>query len=79
MIHADGEPIASVLAQAIIKADKSIEGKLHSLKYLPPFSEMSISESQIDDAKKKYFKYLANEYGEITLEGLPADQEVGSR
>ncbi len=79
LIHADGEPIATDFAKEIIKADKSIGGKLYSLKYLPPLTKISISESQIDETKKKYFEYLANEYGEITLEGLPADQEVGSR
>jgi hypothetical protein len=29
--------------------------------------------------KEKYFTYLSKECGEITLEGLPADQHVGSR
>jgi hypothetical protein len=79
LIHADGEAIAPALAETIIKADKSIGGNLHSLDYLPPLAEPSISESQINEAKPRYLGYLASECGEIALEGLPADQEVGSR
>src|SRR5574341_310324 len=79
LIHADGESIAASLAQTITQSDKFIGGSLHSLIYLPPLEESSISENQILQAKSKYFEYLKSECGEITLEGLPADQEVGSR
>ena len=78
LIHSDGESIATALAETIIEADKSTGGKFHSLNYLSP-DETSISESRIDEARTKYLEYLDSEYGEITLEGLPADQEVGSR
>ncbi len=78
LIHSDGESIATALAETIIKADKSIGGTLHSLNYLSPSDEASISESRIDEVKTKYLEYLDSEYGKITLEGLPADQEVGS-
>lgn len=79
LIHADGESIASDLAETIIKSDRSVGGTLNSLTYLSPPAESSISEGQILEAQTKYFKYLADECGKITLEGLPADQEVGSR
>lgn len=79
LIHSDGESIATALAETIIEADRSIGGNLHSLNYLSPSDEASISENRIDEAKTKYLEYLDSEYGEITLEGLPADQEVGSR
>lgn len=78
LIHADGDPLATSLAEKIKDADKSIGGNLNSLEYLSPPSEI-ISESAIEDARKKYFMYLSKECGEITLGGLPADQEVGSR
>jgi len=78
LVHADGTPLATTLAEKIKDADKSIGGNLHSLEYLSPPSEI-VSEGLIEEAKKKYFTYLSKECGEITLEGLPADQEVGSR
>lgn len=79
LIHADGEALASDLAETIIQSDMSIGGNLHSLEYLPPPIEASTSEGQIRQAKTKYFDYIAAECGEMTLEGLPADQDVGSR
>lgn len=79
LIHADGEALALALAETIIQSDMSVGGHLHSLEYLPPPIEASTSEGQIQQAKTEYFDYIAAECGEITLEGLPADQEVGSR
>lgn len=79
LIHADGEAISDSVASNIIKADSSIGGSLHSLTYLSPKNEFSISEKGFLEAREKYFKYIANECGEIQLEGLPADQEVGAR
>src|SRR3972149_8495426 len=79
LIHADGEPIALSLAENIIKCDSSVGGTLHSLIYLHPPIESSVSEAHISQAKTKYFEYLESECGEITLEGMPADQDVGSR
>ena len=79
LIHADGEAIAEDLAGKIIQADSLVGGVLNSLSYLPPKVETIIPESQIKEAQEKYYKYLAAECGEITLEGLPADREVGSR
>ena len=78
LIHADGEALAPTLAESIIEADRSVGGNLHSLSYLSPLGE-TISDDSIQMAKEKYFAYLSKECGEITLEGLPADQEVGSR
>lgn len=79
LIHADGETIALSIAKTIIESDLSVGGSLNSLTYLPPQDESPIYEKQIFEAKKKYFNYLANECGEIQLEGLPADQEIGAR
>ena len=79
LIHADGEMLAPILADKIIQADKSVEGTFHELQYISPKIERSISDNQISEVKTKYLKYLAEECGGITLEGLPADQEVGSR
>jgi hypothetical protein len=78
LIHADGEALGSAPAQRIIEADKLVGGDLYSIDYLSPQGE-TISEDLVKEAKEKYFTYLSKECGEITLGGLPADQEVGSR
>jgi hypothetical protein len=78
LIHADGEALAPALAQRLKEADKSVGGDLHSLNYLSPLGE-TIPDDRVKEAKEKYFTYLSKECGEITLGGLPADQEVGSR
>jgi hypothetical protein len=79
LIHASGDSISGDLAQAIIEKDKKLKGSLHLLNYLPPKFQYMLDQTRIEKAKTKYFEYLASECGEITLEGLPADQDVGSR
>jgi hypothetical protein len=78
LIHADGETLSPDLATRIIEADKSVGGKLEQLQYLSPIIETT-PDGAINEAREKYFNYLSKECGEIPLEGLPADQEVGSR
>ncbi len=75
LIHADAEPLAPGLAQAVIQSDRAAKGSLHALHYLPPCEKPP----QTEAAKEKYFSYLAEQCGNITLEGLPADREVGAR
>lgn len=79
LIHADGESLANNLADEIIKSDKTVGGKLHKLTYLLPEDEGVVPKKQTQLAKEKYFEYLSAECGEIELEGMPADQEVGSQ
>jgi len=79
LIHADGEALAQEPAQAVIHSDQSVGGDLHTLEYLPPAGHPSISEKQVKEAHEKYLGYLEQECGDITLEGMPADQEVGPR
>lgn len=79
LIHADGDALAREKAKVIIDADRLVKGELHNLIYLlPPRSPDNVEES-IKEAHQKYLDYLESQCGDITLEGLPADQEVGSR
>ena len=78
LIHADGEALAPALAESVIEADRSVGGDLHSLNYLSP-SGRTISDDSIETAREKYFAYWSRDYGEITIEWLPADDEVGHR
>ncbi len=79
LIHADGEALAPGLAQRVIDADTLAGGHLGELKYLDPGLEAGSTAEQVLMARAKYLAYLAAEYGVLTLEGLPADQELGSR
>ena len=79
LVHADGNLIALSLARKIVASDKIVGGTLHSLQYLHPAADETASEQKMNRAKEKYLEYLARECGEIQLEGLPADQDVGSR
>jgi hypothetical protein len=79
LVHADGEAIAQPLANGVIASDKSVGGSLHKLGYLPPLADQREPRSKMPEAREKYFNYLAAECGEVLMEGLPADQDVGSR
>lgn len=79
-VHADGHVLGATAARQVIDADASVGGDLHELDYLCPDPEPSdASEAAAAAAKAAYVAYLASDYGEITVDGLPADQEVGSK
>jgi hypothetical protein len=78
LIHADGEALSVALAKAVLVADRKKKGDLHRLTYLPPEPITDIS-TRLLEAQKQYFKYLSAECGSIEIEGLPADQDVGSK
>lgn len=77
LIHADGIPLGSKLAQDVVLADQKMDGDLAQLAYLQP--NQGITNEALSEVNKRYRKYVASELGEITLEGLPADEEVGAR
>lgn len=77
LIHADGRPLAQSLADRVVTADEQVEGPLNAWEYLAP--RAAISESKLDEAKSRYEQYLHAELGEITLEGLPVDEDAGVR
>lgn len=76
LIHADGVPLAAPLASEVIAADKANGGSLEQLEYCAP---EATADAAIEEAERLYRAYLSAELGQITLEGLPADEEVGSR
>jgi hypothetical protein len=79
LIHADGEALSPTLAKKILDDDRDAGGELHVLKYLPPEAVADEEESRLTEVRNAYFAYLAAECGDLELEGLPADQDVGSR
>ncbi len=73
LIHADGEALAKEKADLITTADEAVGGILSSLTYLAPADPPPDLTAQIEEAKNKYFEYLAADCGEITFEGIPTD------
>lgn len=80
LIHADGTPLAITLARQISASDQATGGCLHKLICLNPHPESAMVGSEIDvAAMSAYGRYIAEECGNIQLDGLPADSDVGSR
>jgi hypothetical protein len=79
LIYADGEALPHKLAQSVIRDDKAAGGELHTLSLITPLGKSPVPEQEVERAKDAYAAYVGRECGEIQLEGLPADQDVGSR
>lgn len=77
LIHGDGSYISSTLAAELSK-DGSIKSLLKGLKYLGPKQSSAQSQS-VAAVRRKYLSYLSKACGEIQLDGLPADQELGTK
>lgn len=76
LIHSDGTPLARQIAEEIVVADQACGGPLHGLENLNPQPALVATP---DAALQAYRTYLTNECGNIQLDGLPADGDVGSR
>ena len=80
LIHSDGTPLASRLAEEIILADSECGGCLCKLTCLNPEPPLgSDTDPHVEEALAAYRQYIASECGYIQLDGLPADSDVGSR
>ncbi|MFJ5935368.1 restriction endonuclease [Streptomyces sp. NPDC093071] len=77
LVHADGHGLHQDLSRTIIDADSRSSNLFRGLVYVGPRNFEDLSKN--DEAKEEYLSYLEREFGRITLEGLPADQEVGSK
>ncbi|MCW3055404.1 MAG: hypothetical protein JWN14_4574 [Chthonomonadales bacterium] len=80
LVHSDGTPLARALAEEVIASDRDCAGTLHTFTCLNPTPQPVVdSLAQIEEALTAYRQYIANECGDIQLDGLPADSEAGSR
>ncbi len=75
-VHADGVPLSEAIGRELLETDRLQDRALDGLQLLRP--PAVAAGSRTDEAQQRYFEYLATDFGRITLEGLPADQEVGS-
>ncbi|MEV6530558.1 NACHT domain-containing protein [Streptomyces sp. NPDC051639] len=78
LVHADGHGIDDELSTAVIESDAASAKLFTALTYLRP-GDVSDTVPKQDEATEAYLSYLERECGGITLEGLPADHEVGAK
>lgn len=80
LIHADGTVLAHQVANDVITSDVECGGFLNQLTCLNPTPPLEVgTDVLISEALVAYKQYISNECGDIQLDGLPADTEVGSR
>lgn len=78
LIHADGTPLAEALASEVVDSDRNSGGSLHLLTYLPmpaPAPDRLALEAKVDE---RYRHWVAEEFGYIHLDGLPADTDLSA-
>ncbi|WP_158709561.1 restriction endonuclease [Streptomyces sp. NRRL S-15] len=79
LVHADGYGLHDDLSSVVIDADSQSARLFDGLDYLTPADVNHSTIPGKEEAKNAYFAYLEREFGGITLEGLPADREIGSK
>ncbi|MEW5537223.1 NACHT domain-containing protein [Streptomyces cyaneofuscatus] len=79
LVHADGYALHPDLTAEVIASDAESTKLLCNLTHAFILEAESEERTLKEEAKAEYFAYLEREFGGLTLEGLPADQEVGSK
>lgn len=80
LIHADGTPLARAIANEVIAADRKVGGRLFELICLNPVPSADADDDpRVMEALAAYGRYLEAECGFILLDGMPADNDVGSK
>jgi NACHT domain/Restriction endonuclease len=79
LVHADGTLLGQVAAEPIIAADHTMGGELHKLALVAADGYHDAEREAAKLALQAYQAFLAHDYGHITVDGLPADEHLGSR
>lgn len=79
LIHADGRSVPADLAAELIASDEACGGSLSQLQFVGTPQEETAGPRELAAARSAYEAFVIREFGTITLEGLPADQEAGAR
>jgi hypothetical protein len=80
LIHADGTLLARAIVDEIALSEKACGGQLQSLICLNPLPPIGTdADSGVAEALAAYRRYLEEECGFIQLDGMPADNDIGSR
>lgn len=78
LIHADGTPLAPAVAKEIVEADRKSRGTLHKLAYLSPPATYKDQEVLAKETLERYRQWVVTEFGDIQLDGLPADADLST-
>ncbi|HKP39794.1 NACHT domain-containing protein [Mycobacterium sp.] len=74
-IHADGSPLSLSAANQVIATARTSDDPIATLRLL----NKNTKPKDAALVARRYQSFILQEFGGITLEGLPADQSVGSR
>jgi len=78
LVHADGQPLSTNMAQEVVLSDSRLGGTLGGdLEYLA--RKETCTPDEVEAAEIRHREYVLAELGDITLEGLPADEDAGAR
>jgi energy-coupling factor transporter ATP-binding protein EcfA2 len=77
LVHADGRPLGPRAADALKGKDQEVGGRLARGADLGPRAKHA--SPVVAAIKSAYLAYVAREFGDITVDGLPADERVGSQ
>jgi len=78
LIHAGGTPLAQEVARKFVLSAEQVGIALLNLTYVPPVGS-AFSSSSLINARERYFAYLEAACGDIQLDGLPADEQIGTK
>lgn len=78
LIHGSGFPLTLASAESVLKQAKEIGITVGLLTYLPP-PPVGIPIATLAQARASYLKYLEAACGDIQLDGLPADEQIGAK
>jgi hypothetical protein len=80
LVHADGTLLARAIVDEIVRSDQVCGGQLQSLNCLNPSPPAGTdADPGVAEALAAYRRYLEEECGFIQLDGMPADNDIGSR
>jgi hypothetical protein len=76
LIHADGTPLSVQRTNELVATARAARDPLASIMIVNTKMQRG---PELTTIKSRYLSYLTRDFGVITLEGLPADQDVGSK
>jgi len=79
LVHANGESLDQRIVEQICSDDGDYEQILKDLSYIGHNGSTTTSASARTTAARAYLAHLQRDAGFITLEGMPADEQIGSR
>jgi hypothetical protein len=79
LVHADGTLLGQAATEPIVATDRILGGDLHKLALVAADGYHDAEREAAKLALHAYQAFLAHDYGHLTVDGLPADEHLGSR